>query len=80
MVLMGNTDDPNEPQATERFQVGLGQQRTSAAEPDTVGAFADDGVDLTLIHWMLRRSPTERLMAAQDLIDAAWALRDSSET
>jgi hypothetical protein len=49
-------------------------------EPDLEGAFSDDGVDLTLIRWMLRRTPTERLQAAQDLIDATWALRADSET
>ena len=49
-------------------------------EPDLEGAFADDGVDLTLIRWMLRRTPTERLQAAQKLIDATWALRTGSET
>lgn len=47
-----------------------------AAEPTLNGAFAPDGVDLTAIRWMLERSPTERLQAAQDLIDAAWALRE----
>jgi hypothetical protein len=49
-------------------------------EPTTDGAFAPDGVDLTAIRWMLARTPTERLAAAQDLIDAAWALRGGDET
>ena len=38
-------------------------------------AHSPDGVDMTLIHWMLERTPTERLEAAQKIIDAAWALR-----
>jgi hypothetical protein len=45
------------------------------AEPTLEGAFAPDGVDLTAIRWTLERTPTERLQAAQDLIDAVWALR-----
>ena len=44
-------------------------------EPTTAGAFAEDGVDLTVIRWMLNLTPTERLRAVQDLIDAASALR-----
>ncbi len=58
---------------------GLERQSGPAAEPTLEGAFSDDGVDLTLIRWMLQRSPTERLQAAQDLIDATWALRSESE-
>lgn len=49
-------------------------------EPSVDGAFSDDGVDLTLIRWMLEQSPTERLQAAQDLIDATWQPRAESET
>ena len=52
----------------------------SSDEPTLEGAFAPDGVDLTLIRWMLRRTPTERLEAAQDLIDGTWALRSRDET
>ncbi len=54
--------------------------RTRPAEPTTEGAFAPDGVDLTTIRWMLALTPTERLQAAQDLIDSAWALRAGDET
>lgn len=49
------------------------------AEPSLEGAFAVDGVDLTLIRWMLQKSPTERLRAAQDLVDASWELRGGRE-
>jgi hypothetical protein len=45
------------------------------AEPTLEGAFSADGVDLTAIRWMLERTPEERLQAAQQLVDAAWALR-----
>ena len=80
MNVVGNSREPNLGGIAERASDDLGQQLTSAAEPDLEGAFSEDGVDPTLIRWMLRRTPTERLRAAQQMIDAAWALRDSSET
>ena len=48
-------------------------------EPTIEGAYAADGVDLTVIRWMLDRSPEERLQAAQDLIDAASAVRGDED-
>jgi len=58
-----------------------GSPRSQAeVEPSVEEAFAPDGVDLTLIRWMLDRTPTERLQAAQDLIDTAWFLRSGDET
>lgn len=53
---------------------------TNAAERSPVevnSAFSEDGVDLTLIHWFLDLSPYERLLAAQDMIDAVWMLREA---
>jgi len=44
-------------------------------EPTLEGVFSSSGVDLTAIRWMLQRTPEERLQAAQQVIDAAWALR-----
>ena len=49
-------------------------------EPTLEGAFSDDGVERTLMRWMLQKSPIERLRAAQDLIDATWQLRSDIET
>ena len=49
-------------------------------QPTIDGAFSTEGVDLTVIRWMLDKSPTERLEAAQDLIDGAWALESGHET
>lgn len=45
----------------------------SAGHPEP--AESDDGVDLTLIRWMLSLTPTERLAAAQAMADAVEALR-----
>jgi hypothetical protein len=50
-------------------------QAPREGEPTIEGAFAADGVDLTVIRWMLDRSPEERLQAVQQLIDAASVLR-----
>jgi hypothetical protein len=44
-------------------------------EPTLEGAFSDDGVDLTLIRWMLRLTPAQRLQTAQSLVNATSALR-----
>lgn len=40
------------------------------AEPE------DDGVDVTLIRWMLSLSPEERLAALQGFVDSIAALSD----
>ncbi len=34
-----------------------------------------DGVDLTLVRWMLDMTPAERLAALQAFTDALWRLR-----
>lgn len=41
-------------------------------EPDV----SPDGVDLSLIRWMLSLTPLERLEALQDFADGALALRN----
>lgn len=37
--------------------------------------FSDDGVDLTLIRWMLSPTPRERLAVLQDRVDGLLTLR-----
>ena len=37
---------------------------------------APDGVDLSLIRWMLGLTPMERLEALQDFVDGVLTLRD----
>jgi len=44
------------------------------AEP--VLDIAPDGIDLSLIRWMLSLTPMERLESLQDLVDGVLALRD----
>lgn len=57
----------------------VGKPTHSQSEPSLEGAFSPEGVDLTVIRWMLARTPTERLQTVQDLLDAAWALRAADE-
>lgn len=80
MVAMADLKEPDKIHANAGAVSEPGTPANAELEPDLEGAFSDDGVDLTLIHWMLRFTPTERLQVAQDLIDATWALRTDSET
>jgi len=54
-----------------------GMASEESKDPSLLGAFADDGVDLTLIRWFLSLSCFERLQAAQDMIDTVWMLREA---
>ncbi len=51
---------------------------SEAIEPSE--AYSEDGVDVSLIHWMLALSPMERLEAAQDMIDTVWMFREAATT
>jgi hypothetical protein len=39
----------------------------------------DDGVDLSLIRWMLELAPAERLAALQGFVDSVLSLRDGAD-
>ena len=41
-------------------------------------SFSEDGVDLTLIRWMLSLTPAERLSVAQNAAQSLQRLRDES--
>jgi hypothetical protein len=41
---------------------------------------SDDGVDLTLIRWMLSLTPRERLAVLQDQVDSVLTLRAKFES
>ncbi len=58
------------------------RSKVPVEEPDAIEpaeAYSEDGVDVSLIHWMLGLSPKERLDAAQDMIDTVWMLREGAE-
>ncbi|MFN0166094.1 MAG: hypothetical protein ACKV22_06655 [Bryobacteraceae bacterium] len=41
-------------------------------------AYSEDGVDLTLIRWMLSLTPDERLDVLQDYVNAILAVREAN--
>ncbi len=58
-------------------------RRPSVEDAETIDpseAYSEDGIDVSLIQWMLELSPLERLEAAQDMIDTVWMLREAEET
>ncbi len=48
------------------------------ASPRDADADADDGVDVTLIRWMLSLSPEERLAVLQGFVDSVAELTHDS--
>ena len=46
--------------------------------PGTLPAFSEDGVDLTLIRWMLSLTVEERLQLLEDHAAFAWELRHAN--
>lgn len=46
--------------------------------PEPTPAFSEDGVDLTLIRWMLSLSVEERLQLLEDHAALAWDLRHAN--
>jgi len=56
--------------------------RTTEASPrlpGSEGTHSDDGVDLTLIRWMLSLTPAERLAILEDRINDIIAIRELNE-
>ncbi|MGH9645559.1 MAG: hypothetical protein ACRD4E_01975 [Bryobacteraceae bacterium] len=44
-------------------------------EPEPLPAYSEDGVDLTLIRWMLSLTPAERLRVLQEQVDFIMKVR-----
>jgi hypothetical protein len=47
-----------------------------APDPATLVDYSEDGVDLTLIRWMLSLTPAERLRFHEERINEILAIRD----
>ena len=45
------------------------------AEDPNAGAYSDNGVDMSLIRWMLSLTPAERLEALQQYVDSVATIR-----
>ena len=54
---------------------GSGSGCDSPSQPQAVD-WADDGVDATLIRWMLEMTPSQRLDALQSHVDAVLGIRN----
>ena len=58
--------------------------KTPSASPQRLDRLGDepthssDGVDLTLIRWMLSLTPAERLQVLQQSVESLLSLRDAS--
>jgi hypothetical protein len=57
---------------------GVSRAADGAPEPGPLAA-AGDGVDLSLIRWMLGLAPAERLDALQGFVDSVLSLRDGTD-
>jgi hypothetical protein len=47
---------------------------TVREDPCWDDAYSEDGVDLTLIRWMLSLTPAQRLQMLQDHVNAVWSI------
>ncbi|MGA2076609.1 MAG: hypothetical protein ABSH52_24235 [Terriglobia bacterium] len=47
-------------------------------KPGIEQTYSSDGVDLTLIRWMLSLTPAERLQVLQQSVESLLSLRDAS--
>jgi hypothetical protein len=53
-----------------------GLQTLELISPDTEPDYSEDGVDLTLVRWMLSLTPTERLEVLQGAVRSLARLKD----
>ena len=51
----------------------------AAATPADPPAFSDDGVDLTLVRWMLSLTPAERLEVLRRHVESILSIRHANE-
>jgi hypothetical protein len=64
------------PERREGKRQEKANQRLAGALPhDRPRTYSEDGVDLTLVHWMLSISPAERLQVLQENVGAILRLR-----
>jgi len=55
-------------------------RQSNSGDPEVYHAidpYSEDGVDLTLIRWMLRKTPEERLQVLQNNVRALLRLRNA---
>jgi len=52
-----------------------GAESGTAVEMEAAAGPQEPSVDLTLVEWMLDRTPEQRLEALQGFVDSVWELR-----
>ena len=60
----------------ERTQQATSYSAKKLSAPEVTQDYSDDGVDLTLIRWMLSLSPENRLQVLQDAVRSVMSLRN----
>ena len=61
---------------TEQTQRAASYSEKKVSTPEVTQDYSDDGVDLTLIRWMLSLSPEHRLQVLQDAVRSVMSLRN----
>jgi len=56
----------------------LAEHKETSLESQGEKTYSEDGVDLTLIRWMLSLTPTERLQTLQQSVQSLMRLRNES--
>ena len=59
-----------------RYSKDIAKESPNASEESS--SYSDDGVDLTLIRWMLSLTPAERLQVLQNQINSIHRIRRES--
>ena len=62
--------------AGPRYSSSMEEAESKPRSAEPLPAFSADGVDLTLIRWMLSLTVEERLQLLEDHAAFAWELRD----
>jgi hypothetical protein len=70
--LRGSTHELMKMAASKKQKADIGGQRS----PGSKGTPSQDGVDLTLIRWMISLTPAERLQVLQQSVQSLLRLRD----
>ena len=73
---VGNHSPARGNSARERYAVAVTDRDTGAIDTAPLPEYSDDGVDLTLIRWMLSLTPRERLQFLEDRINDVLKIRE----
>jgi tripartite-type tricarboxylate transporter receptor subunit TctC len=66
-----------ETEATDKIETLAPSEEETTAEAPALPTYNEDGVDLTLIRWMLSLTPQERLQVLQRTMEGIERLRNA---